>query len=55
MGQPSKGLPLQNKKSPLLSETMPGQKNVGTLALDDKSSIDLPPLHFKLGLKKKNK
>jgi hypothetical protein len=51
MGQPSKGLPLQNKKKwPLLSETTPGQKNVGHPASRDKSKHYLTPFHIKLGL-----
>jgi hypothetical protein len=50
MGQPSNGLPLQNKKWPLHSEPTPGQKNAAHLALGDKLKIYLPPLHIKLGL-----
>jgi hypothetical protein len=34
----------------LLSETTPWQKNVARFGLEDKPSIYLPPLHFKLGL-----
>jgi hypothetical protein len=45
MGQQSEGLPLQNKKWPLHSETAPGLKNVAHPALVDKSEIYLPPLH----------
>jgi len=50
MEQPSEGLPLQNKKWPLRSETAPGQKNVAHPALVDKLKIYLSPLHIKLGL-----
>ena len=50
MGQSSEGLPLQNKKWPLRSETAPGQKNVAHSALVDKLKIYLSPLHIKLGL-----
>jgi len=50
MGQPSKGLPLQNENWPFHSETTPGQKNVAHPALGDKLKIYLPPLHIKLGL-----
>ena len=39
MGQSSEGLPLQNKKWPLHSETSPGQKNVAPPALVDRSKI----------------
>ena len=44
------GLPLQNKKWPLHSETSPGQKNVAPPALVDRSKIYLPAFHMKLGL-----
>jgi hypothetical protein len=37
MGQPSEGLPLQNKQCPLRSETTSGQKNAAHPALVDKS------------------
>jgi len=50
MGQPSEGLPLQNKKWPLRSETTPRQKNVAHPALGNKLFIYWPPLHIKLGL-----
>jgi len=50
MGQASKGLPLQNKKWPLLSETTTGQRNVAHPALGAKSKIYLSPLHIMLGL-----
>jgi len=51
MGQPSKGLPLQNKKTlPLRLETTAGQKNVAHPALLGKSKILLPPLLIKLCL-----
>jgi hypothetical protein len=49
MGQPNEGLPLQNKKRPLRSETTPGQ-NMAHPALGDKLKIYLPPQHIKLGL-----
>ena len=48
MGQPRKGVPLQNKKK----IATPGQKNVARFGLEDKPSIYLPPLHLKLGLGK---
>jgi len=38
------------KKWPLLSETTPGQKNVGHPALRDTLKSCLTPLHIKLGL-----
>jgi hypothetical protein len=49
-GTANKGLPLQNKIKPLLSEAAPGQKNVAHPALVDRSKIYLLPLHIKLGL-----
>jgi hypothetical protein len=48
--QPSEGVPLQNKKWLLRSDTPPGQKNVAHPALVDKSRIYLPPLNIKLRL-----
>jgi hypothetical protein len=36
MGQPSEGMPLQNKKWPLRQEITPGQKKVAHSALEDK-------------------
>jgi len=50
MGEPSEGLPLQNKKWPLHSKTTPGQKNAAHPALGDKLKIYLRPMHIKLGL-----
>jgi hypothetical protein len=50
MEQPSEGLPLQNKKWSLRSETTPGQKNVAHPALGNNLNIYWPPLHIKLGL-----
>jgi hypothetical protein len=50
MGEPSKGLPLQNKEWPLHSKTTPGQKNAAHPALGDRLKIYLPPTHIKLGL-----
>ena len=50
MGRASKGLPLQNKKWPFLSETTTGQRNVAHPALGDKLKIYLSPLHNMLGL-----
>jgi hypothetical protein len=38
------------QKSPLRSETTPGQKDVVHSVSGDKSKIYLPPLHIKLGL-----
>jgi hypothetical protein len=52
MGQLSWGLPLQNKKWPLYSETTPGPKNVAHPPLVDKSEICLPSLHIQRGLLK---
>jgi len=52
MGESSEGLPLQNKKRPLRSETAPGQKNATHPALGDKLKIYLSPLHIKPGLRK---
>jgi hypothetical protein len=52
MGQPSEGLPLQNKKWPLCSETTPGLKNVVYPALEDRSENYLPPLHIQHSLLK---
>jgi hypothetical protein len=44
------GLPQQNKKWPLRSQTKPCEKNVANPALVDKSKDCLPPLHIKFGL-----
>ena len=53
MGQPSEGLPLQNKnKWPLRSETTADHKNASHPALGDKSKIYFQPLHIKFGLLK---
>jgi len=54
MGRASKGLPLQNKKWPLLSETTTGQRNVAHHALGDESKIYLSPLHIILSLIKES-
>jgi hypothetical protein len=50
MAQPSEGVPLQNKKRPLHSETTPGMRNVAHPAVVDKSEFYLPLLHIKRGL-----
>jgi len=46
MGQPSEGLPQQNKKWSLRSETAPCQKNVAHPVSVDKLKIYLSPLHI---------
>ena len=50
MGQPSEGLPLQNKKmaTPFRNNTM--SKNLAHPALGNRSETYWPPLHTKLGL-----
>jgi len=52
MGQPSEGLPLQNKKmaTPVRNNTM--SEECGTSCLGDKSQIYLLPFHIKIVLVK---
>jgi hypothetical protein len=50
MGQPSEGLPLQNKKNGHSAQKQHLVKDRG--ALEDKAQIYLPSLHIKRGLTK---